>query len=232
MENLTAKDKKKLSKDIFIQTETITLSNEVGKYPVVLNSNYKYCNGIIVNSGIDCTFGIIDKGVYILDEAPLFIYQPANTMKFEEKIIPLNTPAKGTQKYVYFDKRGVVVPSIDVMFILSNEETPDYKKRNVSFDILPLIVGVNTGQIYFNNYMKNVIGYNFDHLIVGVSPISLSSFNKFIFQNIATNTLALTNVPYKEKFIPVKHSCDVIDFEMTVPAIPGNYFIVYEYEPF
>jgi hypothetical protein len=219
------------STDFYIQTETITLSSEVGKYPVIMNSNYKYLVGIIIRDTANSTIGLIDKGQFILDEAPLYLYNSVSSQNFSEKMIPLNTLADGTMKSLYFDKKGVVIASVIVNFVLSNIAPVLYKKRNISYDTLVLAAGANTGTIYFNNYMKKVIGYNFDQIcpIPQVTQLSLSSYSKLIFNKIKPIDFWMGTVPSMQKFIPVSHSADSITYDMTC-AVPGTYFIVYEYE--
>lgn len=220
---------KQLNKDIYIQTEIITLSYEIGKYPVFLNPNYKFCNGVIIYESKG-TFGIQDRGKWILDEAPSEFYEENSYANFFEKIVPLNTIANGTQKQVYFDKKGNVVATLTVLFILSNQETPNYKKRNIGYSTVNIAPGANTGKLYFNNDFKHVKSY-WPAYQTAITSFSLKQSNKYIVENYPFNVFPLTNVKVYERSLPVFHESIDVDYEITYGGgVAVDCMIVYEYE--
>ena len=215
---------KNYSSDIFIQTETITTGVEIGKYPIQLNNNYKYCKGVIIDDSVNqaCIIGIIDKGKFILDEAHVRLLRISNSDGFLPT--PLNTIADGTQKYVYFDKNGQVIASIKLYFILTNDEIFD-KKINLTYDQVPTIVGASTGTLFLNQKYKVLKGVYAQPIAGALTGISLRAGNKTLIEDVDAAQFTFPTAPLEKKFIPVYTEIQNIDYEFTNTAVSFAYFI-------
>jgi len=217
---------KNYTDDIFIQTETITTGVEIGKYPVQLNANYKYCIGVIIDDSVNqaAIFGIIDKGKFIVDEAHVrFLRITSNNSGLCPT--PCYTVADGTQKMVYLNKNGQVVASIKVYFILSNNELINYKKINLTYDQVPTIIGTSTGTLFLNRKFNALKGVYVQPIAGTLTNITLRAGNKTLVENIDASQFTLGGAPIGKNVIPIYTEIQNIDYEITNTAVNRAYFI-------
>lgn len=226
---------KSFGRDVFIQTEIINLTHEVKEYPVILNSNYEYCYGVVVASSVGGGFysvlGLKEKGVFVVDECLYFHYQRVHVTDFSDSYIPVSIIAKGTQKFVSVDKNGSGITSLKLFFLLSNVKRP-FKKQKIGFSKIDFNTGFNTGRINFNESFKYIKGVNIVSAASGsVDAFSVSDSSRtFIDKLTVTDFIGLVGYfKITKRFIPVFIKSGNLEYEIEATA-PGTLYFIYEYE--
>jgi hypothetical protein len=215
-------------KDVFIQTEDITLLGERFEYPIVLNSNYAYCNGVIIDetANNDVIFGLKKGSRFLLDEAPVKIYKPSYKIELKKRLLKLQTKAGGTQVYVSVDKNGETLTTFKAHFFLSNIRKKA-QKMNMTFDkVVCSGAATYTGSLNLDQNYKYLRGvYFYNDTGSSVTLNYLKTGNKYLLESLKDTYFRSENVEVKKRFLPLFHKKGSLDYSLTVTGAANIYFV-------
>ena len=230
---------KKFDNSVFYQKETFTLTNEVDTYDFRFNANFRYCIGFIILNhtaiGRQCFIGVKKDGIFELDKVPCAL-AVSDTTEFTKKIFPVKLHAGGKQHSVYFDKNGVTVSSLEILFVLSNNSVA-LKKRSFGYTYVSTPNGsTSNGTLDIDFNKKRIKGIAFFYVggsgltaTISILDDSIKYIDSLSGSELDSNSL--DDIEFKHKFININIPAKYIDYEIVnASGATANIFIIYEYE--
>lgn len=228
--------------EVFFQQELHVIKQENGETIIELDTNYKYCKGVIFSTeeGVytDTKIGLMQFGHYVLNPLPKEFLLAPHSYFYEKQIFDLNIPAAGnTITVTYQGAAELEQRDLTVIFILTNKKP---KPINYNYDYVALtsIDSDITTSIYLNNNVKCISEIGFNRFMYGnysaPGRFTLSTSIKTLFNSEDDTIEAIfpswEYLPVRERLIKLYLPVNIKLYLRVVGIVTDQSFLfVYKY---